>query len=279
MKTFAPSVQIRGQGRPVPLDCQVAFVQIAQSCIQLIRKNRKPAMAAEPEAIHVMRIELTRLRAAILFFSPMVRDTDWQQLRKEIRWLNKALGEARDHDVTADYARQKRYARWARKSLPALARARQKRHRSLARKLGSKRYERLMKGLSGWIKRGTWLQSGRSVRPEHIQDYCGTRLRTWRKKIRQKGRHLATLRSAQLHRLRIQCKRYRYVVAALQATGICVPRQEIEFCKTAKQMHRSLGDLRDLDRLRDAVRSDPPGYLKRRCNLLRQAEQSLRRSL
>jgi CHAD domain-containing protein len=262
MKTFAPSVQIRGQGRPVPLDCQVAFVQIAQSCIQLIRKNRKPAMAAEPEAIHVMRIELTRLRAAILFFSPMVRDTDWQQLRKEIRWLNKALGEARDHDVTADYARQKRYARWARKSLPALARARQKRHRSLARKLGSKRYERLMKGL-----------------PEHIQDYCGTRLRTWRKKIRQKGRHLATLRSAQLHRLRIQCKRYRYVVAALQATGICVPRQEIEFCKTAKQMHRSLGDLRDLDRLRDAVRSDPPGYLKRRCNLLRQAEQSLRRSL
>jgi hypothetical protein len=43
----------------------------------------------------------------------MVTDAAWPPIRNELRWLNAALGIARDQDVTANYARRKRYRRWA----------------------------------------------------------------------------------------------------------------------------------------------------------------------
>ena len=51
---------------PSLLDCQTAFQTIAKECVHLIQSGRKSAIAADPEAIHAMRIELTRLRAAVL---------------------------------------------------------------------------------------------------------------------------------------------------------------------------------------------------------------------
>ena len=81
-----------------------------------------------------MRIEFTRLRAIVLFFSPMTKDVAWLRLKKELRWLNSALGKARDHDVTMIYARRKRYRNWAKPVTRALVRAKEKSHRSLARR-------------------------------------------------------------------------------------------------------------------------------------------------
>jgi CHAD domain-containing protein len=108
MKAIAPQIQSQANesaGLPssAALDCQAAFQSIANSCVNLIRDHRKAAIAADPEAIHPMRIELTRLRAAVLFFSPMTKDGAWPGINKELRWLNSALGKARDHDVTDDY--------------------------------------------------------------------------------------------------------------------------------------------------------------------------------
>jgi hypothetical protein len=82
---------------PPPRDCQTAFQKVATDCVHLIERNRRSAIAADPEAIHAMRVELTRLRAAV----------------RELRWLNSALGNARDRDVTANYTRRKRYRGWA----------------------------------------------------------------------------------------------------------------------------------------------------------------------
>jgi CHAD domain-containing protein len=120
MKTIAPRVQGQAiepaellESAPSALDCQAAFQSIAKSCINLIQDHRQAAIAADPEAIHIMRMELTRLRAAVLFFSPMTDNDAWPGINKELRWLNSALGRARDHDVTANYARRKRYRRWA----------------------------------------------------------------------------------------------------------------------------------------------------------------------
>ena len=48
------------------LDCETSFQRIAKSCVDLIQHSHKSALAADPEAIHAMRIELTRLRAAVL---------------------------------------------------------------------------------------------------------------------------------------------------------------------------------------------------------------------
>ena len=127
MKGYVPSIHGHAtepmalhRSVPSPRDCQAAFQTIAQTCVRLVQNNRKAAIAADPEAVHIMRIELTRLRAAVLFFSPMTDDDSWPGINKELRWLNSAPGKARDHDVTANYARRKRYRRWAKGSRRAM---------------------------------------------------------------------------------------------------------------------------------------------------------------
>ena len=225
-----------------------------------------------------MRIELTRLRAAVLFFVPMTDDDAWPQINEELQWLNSALGKARDHDVTARYAGQKRYRRWAKSSRRAMQRAQRKVDRRLNEKLASHRYARLMATVDHWIADGPWLQSGRSIRSEHVDAHAQARLQAWRQAISREGRHVRLLHRKQLHRLRIRCKRYRYVVAALQGLGVTIARQELKFTEIAKRVHAALGDLRDLKRLRRVAHNKPPGYRKSKRKLLQRAEKLLRRA-
>ena len=264
------------QAKPL-LDCQIAFERIAKKCVYLIQSNRKLAVAGDPRAIHKMRMELTRLRAIVLFFYPVTKDIAWPPIRKELRWLNSALGKARDHDVTMNFTKQTRYRFWARSCRRALLRAQDKGHRSLAEKLNSARYTNLIVTLTNWITDGSWLVNSGLFRSERIDVYSQARLRDWRNRIWREGRHLRALRRKQLHRLRIQAKHYRYVVDALQTLAIKNTREDLVFYKIAKQVHRALGDLRDLKRLRKAANNRPPGYRKRKRKLLQQAEKAVRR--
>ena len=259
------------------LDCQNTFQQIAKRCVKLIQRNRKPAIAGDGEAIHTMRIELTRLRAAVRFFSPMTEDAARSPVTKELRLLKAALGKARNHDVTMSYARRKRYRSWARNSRRAFLLSQSKGHRRLAGKLNSVRYGRLMVDLDHWITSGSWLSEAQPLRSERVDRYSQSRLREWKNEIWREGQHLRSLRRERLHRLRIDCKRYRYVVAALQAMNVPVAQQEVTFCEAARQVHGALGDLRDLKQLRRAGRGRPPGYRKRKQKLLREAERPFRR--
>jgi CHAD domain-containing protein len=286
MKAIAPRIQSQaGQSAGLPSSvqsapgCQAAFQSIANSCVSLIRHHRKAAIAADPEAIHSMRIELTRLRAAVLFFSPMTDDDAWAGINKELRWLNSALGKARDHDVTANYARRKHYRRWARSSRRAMMRAQSRVDRKLHKKLASARYDHLMTMVEHWISDGPWLRNNRSARLARVDGYIGPRLRAWRTGIWRKGRYLRALHRKQLHRLRIQCKRYRYLVATLQGLGVSVAKQDLKFLEAAKRVHGALGDLRDLKRLRRAAHDRPPGYRKSKLRLIQKAEKPFRRKL
>ena len=49
-----------------------------------------------------MRIALTHLRAAILFFSPMLADSQQTEITDELKWLNAQLGAVRDLDVAVE---------------------------------------------------------------------------------------------------------------------------------------------------------------------------------
>ncbi len=280
MKGVAAPVQSNVRNRvsprsatPAQLACQAAFQKIAENCVHLIQKQREAAIEADPDAIHTMRIQLTRLRAAVLFFSPMTDDNTWPEIDKELRWLNSALGKARDHDVTVSYARRKRYRRWAKSSRRAMLRAERKADRRLSKKLASARYERLITVVMHWITDGHWLQNDRSVRFARVDDQIDQRLRTWRKGIYRQGRHLRALHRNRLHRLRIHCKRYRYIVATLQGLGVNIAKRDLRFAKAAKSIHGTLGDLRDLRRLRRTAPGRPPGYRKSKRLLLQRAER------
>jgi CHAD domain-containing protein len=284
MKAIAPRNQsqaIKPAGLPRSVspapDCQAAFQTIAKSCVDAIRDYRETAVTGDPEAIHTMRIELTRLRAAVLFFSPMTRDDTWPEINKELRWLNSALGKARDHDVTAKYIQRRRYRQWAKSSRLAMLCAQRKVYRRLNKKLASHRYISLIDAVNHWVADGPWLRTGRSIRSEQVDAYAKARLQAWRVSISREGRHIRTLHLKQLHRLRIRCKRYRYVVAALHSFGVAIARPDMKFAEIAKRVHGALGDLRDLKRLRRFAQKRPPGYRKSKRKFIQRADNSFHR--
>ena len=106
--------------------------RLTLDCVAAIKAHHTSACAGDAEAVHQIRVAITRLRAAVAFFAPIVVDAEWLRLKKEIAWLNGPLGAARDSDVVVEYARRKRYRAWAQRMIGEQLEKRQTRdHRRL----------------------------------------------------------------------------------------------------------------------------------------------------
>ena len=148
--------------------CDTAFRVVARRYLADLTTNHDATCRGDPVALHQMRIALTHLRTAILFFSPMVADATRTRVRIELKWLNAHLGVVRDLDVAIERLRaiDKRrpqaiphYRAWTAKRAEI--------HRHLARALRSARYQRLVKSTSDWIERGPWsISKGKQAEPK-----------------------------------------------------------------------------------------------------------------
>ena len=271
---------------PAGRDCATAFQEVARGCIASISAHHSSACAGDAEAVHQIRVAITRLRAAVSFFAPITVDAEWLRLKQEITWLNAALGAARDCDVMTDYARRKPYRAWGQRMTGEHFDQRRIRgHRRLVRCLRSGRFRRLIEAMSGWVNRGPWLarweRSARRRGAEPLEACCRRELNRWRRWLIRKGQHLEILNASHRHRLRIRAKRFRYILEAL--TGIVAVRGRREFrhvLRPAKRLQRALGDLRDLkhfavwgatsppDEDSNRGKERPPGYRRQREKLL-----------
>jgi CHAD domain-containing protein len=265
------------------LDCATVFQKIALDCVASIKAHHANACAGDAEAVHQIRVAITRLRAAVAFFAPIVVDAEWLRLKKEIAWLNGSLGAARDSDVVVEYARRKRYGAWAQRMIGEQLDQRQARdHRRLVRCLRSVRAQRLIAALAGWIRQGPWLaRYKRRKHAEALQPYCARELNRWHERLVRKGQHLKTLGASRRHRLRIKAKRFRYMLEALTETVTLWGRGKFHHLhRPAKGLQRALGDMRDLERFAGLAggspqadngkrgKKHPPGYRQRREKLL-----------
>ena len=252
-------------------------------CVADIKAHHSSACAGDAEAVHQIRVAITRLRAAVAFFAPIVVDAKWRRLKKEIAWLNGPLGAARDSDVVVEYARRKRYRAWAQRMIGERLDQRQMQdHRRLVRCLRSARTQRLVAAMAAWIRQGPWLQRyKRRKRAKALQSYCASELDRWHERLVRKGRHLKTLGASRRHRLRIKAKRFRYMLEALTETVALRGRGEFhQRHRPAKRLQRALGDMRDLERFADLAsgspqvengkrgKKHPPGYRHRKEKLL-----------
>ena len=278
---------------PANLDCATAFQKIARDCVTSIRAHQSSARAADAEAVHQIRVAITRLRAAVAFFAPIVVDAEWLRLKKEIAWLNISLGAARDSDVSMEYARRKRYQAWAECEIgDDLDRRRVQDHHRLLRCLRSSRFQRLIVAMADWVDGGPWLARWeRQVRrngARSLDGYCKRELNRWRERLIRKGRYLEDLTASRRHRLRIRAKRFRYMLEALTVTVAVRGRGELKHVHgPAKRLQRALGDLRDLTRFAGLARSSqaedgkrrkkpPPGYRRQRQKLMEDAVEAYR---
>jgi len=62
-----------------------AFRMIAGRDLRGMTADHEATCRGDPEALHRMRLALTRLRTAILFFSPMIDDTKRVQIKSELK--------------------------------------------------------------------------------------------------------------------------------------------------------------------------------------------------
>jgi CHAD domain-containing protein len=272
-----PTPRRRKAATKAALDCASLFQNIGLDSVAAIKAHHTNACAGDAEAVHQIRVAITRLRAAVAFFAPIVVDAEWLRLKKEIAWLNGPLGAARDSDVVIEYARRKRYGAWApRISGKQLAERQVSDHRRLVRCLRAVRTQRLIAALVRWIRQGPWLERyKRRKDAEALQSYCADQFNRWHERLVRKGRHLRTLDASRRHRLRIKVKRFRYMLEALaKSVDLGGQSEWRDLHGSAKRLQRALGDLRDLKRFADLAdgppeagsgdRGKPPGYRHRK---------------
>lgn len=274
------------------LDCATAFQKVALGCVAAVKSHRVGACAGDAEAVHQVRVAITRLRAVVAFFASVVVDAEWLRLKAEITWLNGSLGTARDSDVVMEYARGERYREWVQQATDErLDRQRMQDRRRMVRSLRSARFEKFVAALERWVRQGAWLTRWqRRKKPVSLQCHCEAELDRWRRRLVRKGRHLETLEPSRRHRLRIKAKRFRYMLEALREIAPLRARLELGHLHgPAKRLQGTLGDLRDLERFADvAVRPGqagaisrqgrhPPGYRRRKEKLLDDAIEAYRR--
>ena len=202
------------------MTCDTAFRVIARRYLEDVTNNHEATRKGDPSALHRMRIALTHLRAAILFFSPMLADSQQTEITDELKWLNAQLGAVRDLDVAVERLtelnREKpeaisHYKLWKQKSADS--------HRKLAQVLGSLKYRRLIKNVSNWIENGRWsTKEGKHAekRATPILAYSGNKLTRWRQKLLNKSRRLAKMSPKRRHRLRLLNKKLTYSIDFFQ---------------------------------------------------------------
>src|SRR5258705_5904913 len=228
-----------------------AFRMIAGRDLRGMTADHEATCRGDPEALHRMRLALTRLRTAILFFSPMIDDAKRAQIKSELKWLNSQLGAVRDLDVAMQRlkagSKQRRQA-------PLYHRSWNERragsHRRLARVLRSARYRRLIESLSGWLANGPWsIKKGRQAARQRacpIATYSAGKLTRWRQKLLKKCRKLPKMDTRKRHRLRLLNKKLSYSIEFFEDL---FPDKRFSRQQTAlkhlRKAQRSLGQLND----------------------------------
>jgi CHAD domain-containing protein len=231
--------------------CDTAFRVVARRHLENLCANQEATCNSDPTALHQMRIALTHLRSAILFFSPMVDDAVRDEIRDELKWLNTELGAVRDLDVAVE--RIKSLNKKRPHALPAFQSWNEKRaegHRHLARMLRSVRYRWLIEQASAWIENGPWsTKQGKLAAMERaapIGVYSADKLREWEEKLLKKSRKLRKMGTKKRHGLRLLNKKLTYSIDSLEDL---FSEKNFAKQKTAlkqlRKAQKSLGQLND----------------------------------
>ncbi len=227
------------------------FRMIAGRYLRDLTASHEATRRGDPVALHRMRIALTRLRTAILFFSPMINDASRARIKGDLKWLNSQLGAVRDLDVAME-----RLKAGSKQRQPATAyyrswnERRADSHRHLARALRSARYRRLIESISGWVETGPWsIKKGKQAARERacpIAGYSAGKLTRWREKLLEKRRKLSKMDTKKRHRLRLLNKKLTYSIEFFEDlfSDNRFSRHQTAL-KHLRKAQRSLGQLND----------------------------------
>jgi len=298
-KTLPRAGSPRPQRRPPPkprlngaMACDTAFRIVARRYLEALKTCRDATWEGDRMALHQMRVALTHLRTAILFFSPMVDDPVRNEIRDELKWLNSELGGVRDLDVAMERIEALNKKRpEVRRAITAWNEKRLEGHRNLARTLRSVRYEWLIEQASGWIESGPWCtKKGKRAAAERafpIGAYAASKLARWKKRLLKRSRILRSIGARERHRLRLLNKK---LTCSIDSFEDLFSEKKFAKQKTAlkhlRKAQRFLGQLNDGARgralaaeLKESGVQTPLKFLrpKQEKRLLKKASQAYRK--
>lgn len=201
----ATSVKVARVPLTLDMTAAQAFRRIVEACIRQFRLNEMLLMEARDQAaLHQARVALRRLRSALAIFKPMIGDGG-VPIGKELRWLASIFGEARDLDVLCERARPGVI-------FDRIEAAREAAYDRVDVALQSTRARALMLDLVEWAAAGEWSEGsgGEADGDQPARAYAARALRHFRRRIKRKGRDLASLDDDARHMVRKDAKKLRY---------------------------------------------------------------------
>jgi CHAD domain-containing protein len=230
---------------------------IGLSCLHHLAANEDAVRHGVPEGVHQMRVGPRRLRAAISLFGEMVKGSETEQIKTELKWLGEQLGPARDFDVLVEES-----VAPLRKASPGkpelklletdLKKKRDKGFDTAKAAVASERYRAAVLTTALWLINGKWLNDKASA----IADARARPARAFARDVldRRTGKiiknigKLDDLSAGERHKVRIAVKKLRYATDFL---GSLFPKRKARrarkrFQKTLEALQDALGTLNDI---------------------------------
>ena len=241
---------------PVVLDQKLqpaqAFAAIAHECVRQLAANTQGALLdRNPEFVHQMRVALRRLRSALRLFGPYLPVPFARDVKPELQWLAKQLGEVRDWDVLVGETlprllRAQPEARPGRTEHTIASAAKVRRDaaaRSMHRALRSRRFAALLSELARVL---ALLQLGGPApakKPPRLPTLAAHKLQKAHARLRFKPRDLHGMTPDARHQVRIDAKRLRYAVEFF--SSLYAPKAAARYAERLAALQDALGTLND----------------------------------
>ena len=241
------------------LDDAVAAI-LEEGTRQIVENIPAVLDGGDPEGVHQLRVGCRRLRSSLSLLKRSLPTELGRELRDELRWLASEMGPARELDVfleetldpilairpgEAHLKRLRDAAEEARADAYARARdaVRDPRATALLLRLGRVLLTR------AWRDQPLTPESARLFAP--ARDQAREQLRRHYRKARKRGRHFANLPIAELHELRIELKKLRYLGEFF--ASLYDPREARRLLRRASRLQDALGSLNDGEAAREVL--------------------------
>lgn len=246
-----------------------AVLRILRPLRETLRANDQGVVAElDREFLHDYRVAVRRLRSAVGQLKRLFPARELEALRAELGWLGEQTGPKRDLDVLLEMLPKalEPLPAWVRRGFePARAHleaAAAEAQAELAKSFSSSRYQQVMGALDGFLERRARAarQPAEARRP--IREVASERLDRAARRVAERADELGPdPEPAALHRLRIACKKLRYLLEFFRSL---YEKAEIDrVVEALKDLQDVLGALNDLanqdQALRRAAEAVAPG--------------------
>jgi len=249
----AAPVKARPAALSTEMSVEDAFKAVMWASLAHLQANERGMLeGADPEYLHQMRVALRRLRSALGVFTPLFPAETIAPVTAELKWLAALLGLARDWDVFMTETLPPVHEEFGEHAaLTAFGQQCSGLRRTAARRarrtVASQRYQHLVLTVAGWLTAEQWAtqmdDAGRARLAGPVRAFASSVLEERYGRVRKRGRKLVTLSPAELHRLRIAIKKFRY--AADFFAGLYDGKRARETLKRLARLQDILGAIND----------------------------------